>query len=78
LKENSGSGWTIESSRQEGSTLGNLLSSSMVKVCITLFRLGGYISPLFIIIKIAGVGHNINLCSIVLPGSYGGWQPRLT
>jgi hypothetical protein len=29
------------------------------------------------IIKIAGLRHKIYLCSIVLPGSYGGWWPCL-
>jgi hypothetical protein len=39
LKRNQGSGWTIEWSREAGSTLGNLLSSSKV----ASFRLaGGY------------------------------------
>ena len=34
-------GRTIEPSRQEGSTLGNLLSGSKVKVWISLFQAGG-------------------------------------
>jgi hypothetical protein len=33
---------------------------------------GGYNFPPDYIIKIAGTRHKIYLCSIVLPGSYGG------
>lgn len=59
-------GRTIEPSGQEGSTLGNLLlSGSKDKVWISLFQAGRvYISSLFIL-KIAGLRHNIYLCSIV-------------
>ena len=38
-------GRTIEPSRQEGSTLGNLLSGSKVKVWISLFQAGGLQQP---------------------------------
>jgi hypothetical protein len=41
------------------------------------FRLGEVTIPPDYIIKIAGLRHKIYLCSIILPGSYGGWQPRL-
>jgi hypothetical protein len=64
---------TIEPSRSKGSTPGGLILSGN-KVCISLLQAGGGYNFLpDYIIKIAGPRHKIYLCSIVLPGSYGGW-----
>jgi hypothetical protein len=66
--------------KEEGSTLGNLLSGSKVKVWLSLLQAwGGYsLPPVVNILKKAGLRHKMYLCSIVLPGSYGGWWPCLS
>jgi hypothetical protein len=52
-------------------------TSLVTRSASACFRLGeATISPEYVI-KIPGPRHKIYLCSIVLPGSYGGWRPCL-
>ena len=66
-----------EPAKSESCTAGG--PTSMVTRSVQAhFRLGeATIPPPDYIIKIAGRRHKIYLCSIVLPGSYGGWRPWL-
>ena len=67
---------TIEPSKWEGYTPGDLIFSGS-KVWISLLQGWGKLQflPKYIL-KIIWTGHKNCLC-LVLPGSYGGWRPRL-
>ena len=59
--------------KSESCTIGGP-TSVVTRSAPACFRLGRLQFLPDYIIKIAGLRHKIYLCSIVLPGSYGGWQ----